>query len=263
MRTSINLLVAITLLAAPAALAETRVLLCFPGGPGTTEQAQPVVDQFLSKLAAQAGWDKASGAYYNDMARCAAEIKAGKADVAMIPLDVYLAQRGAWKLAPVAKLANKETAGQYHIVAKKGATLDSIKGQQLSTGLKASDSFLTRVALESRVDVSKDFKVKRRRSALKSVKDVAKGKAAAALLDDVAQKALDGLPMAKDLVTVLSGPELPGAIVAGVGSTPSKLGEALLSLCTAHRSTCDEMRVKSFKKVDVTRLTELEKKLTQ
>jgi len=60
---------------------------------------------------------------------------------------------------------------------------------------------------------------------------------------------------------VISGPALPGAIVASVGSEQPKLSQALLSVCQKHKETCEQMRVTGLQKVDVGQLAELIKQL--
>ncbi len=238
--------------------ADTRVLLCFPGGPGSTADAQPVVDRFLTKLAALAGWSAATGAYYNDMATCRAQMKAAPASVVIVPLDIYLASHTAWKLTPVSTLKNEETAARYHVVGKAGTTLDSLKGQAVLTGLKEGARFLSKIGFHGKVDVSTDFKLERTRSALRAAKNVAKGKAVAAILNDNQLKSCQKTPRFKDLVPLVSGPELPGAIVAGVGSAPPKLAAALKTVCTDDAKLCKDMRIKGFVAVDTKQLVTLQ-----
>ncbi len=259
----ILLLRALTLgfLAMPATASATDVkfLLCFPGGPGSTADAQPVVDAFLKALAGQAGWGSASGTYTNDLAQC--QSGAGGAGVVVLPLDLYLQQHTAWRLTPVATLTNKETASRYHVVTKKGTTLDALKGKPVSTAIPASDAFLSRVGFDGKLDVSKDIALSRVRTALKALKDLDKGVVSAVLLDDVQQKALAGLPFAASLETVLSGAALPGAIVASVGAVQG-LGPALTGLCSKATKVCDDMRITGFQPIDAAALAALGKKLT-
>lgn len=255
-------LVSVTLTARPADAAEKRVLLCFPGGPGNTADAQPIVDKFLTKLAELAGWDKASGTYFNDMSACKKAFgSAPGPQVMMVPLDVYLASRGQWKLTPVATLKNEEASGRFHLVAKSGTTLADLKGKRVLTGLRASGRFLSKVAFDGKVDVETHFTLTRKRSGFGAVKRVARGRAEAAILDDNQYRALKDLPFAKDLSAVLSGPELPGAIVAGVGSSPSKLAPALAKVCTSAPALCKDMRITGFGTCDTAKLATLEKQL--
>ncbi len=249
------------LVGAAEASATTKVLLCFPGGPGSTADAQPIVDRFLAKVSTLAGWSGAAGAYHNHLGKCATQFAADKPSVVIVPLHLYLAKRAAWNLSPVSTLQNKETSGQYHLVAKKGATLDSLKGQKLVTGLKADPAFFSKVAFAGKVDFASHFEFSPQRSALRAIKNVAKGKAAAVLLDDVQQRSLEGLPMAKELATLISGEKLPGAIVATVGAMDGKLHGALAGVCKSDAALCKEMRITGFSTVDAKQLTNLEQRL--
>ena len=239
-----------------SASAETHVLLCCPGGPGSTADAQPIVDRFLTKLSALAGWDSAKGSYYNNMKACEGEMKASPS-VVMVPLDIYLKERAAWKLQPAAVLTNKETSGSYHLVANKGTTLASLAGKTVATALKTDPQFLSRVAFDGKVDVA-GFTLSSTRSAFKAIKNVVKGKADAVILDDVQYNSLKGEKWAEGLEAVVSGPSLPGAIVAGVGSTPAKLAASLEQVCKDDQALCKDMRITGFGKVDTAKLTALE-----
>ena len=87
------ILIAMSFTAQSASATSAHVLLCFPGGPGSTEQAQPIVDEFLAHLAVLAGWDNVNGSYINNMRECRAAMKTDTpATVVMVPLDLYLAE---------------------------------------------------------------------------------------------------------------------------------------------------------------------------
>ena len=256
------ILIAISFTAQSASANSAHVLLCFPGGPGSTEQAQPIVDEFLAHLAVLAGWDNVKGTYINNMRECRAAMKTDTpATVVMVPLDLYLAERESWKLHASASLQNKETAGAYHLVALPGTTLEGLRDQPVQTGLKASDPFLTRVAFDGKVDVKTAFKLERTRSARKAVKNVVKQKTSAAILNDVQFNALQSSPKYSTLVSIVAGPTLPGAIVASVGSKSDTLTTALISVCKKHAEACKKMRITGFSDVDASTLSALEKKL--
>ena len=242
----------------------THLLLCFPGGPGSTEQAQPIVDEFIGHLAALAGLSDVSGTYINNMRNCKAAMKAeAGASVIMVPLSVYLGERANWKLSAVATLQNKETAGSYHIVAQPGTTLEALKSQVVQSGLKESDGFLSKVAFKGQVDVGSAFTFERTRSARKAVKNVVKGKASAAILNDVQFNALKSSPKYSKLVSILAGPSLPGAIVADVGGSNTSLSAALMRICQEKKDACNKMRITGFTTVDAQQLIGLEKSLKE
>ena len=261
-----NLLIAALLAAAlrpSAARADETVLLCFPGGPGTTEDAQPVVDRFLKRLAEQAGWKGATGAYYNDLAACRRQFGAAPPTVAMVPLDVYLEKRTSWKLSPVATLQNKETAARYYLVGRAGTTVAGLKGKKVSTALKASRRFLGRIAFGGKVNVEADFDLVATRSTPKTLKNILDGKAEAGIVTEQVYRTLASKPLTRDLVAIAVGPELPGAIVSGVGKAPAGLGDALRALCRKDAPLCAEMRITGFGAVDAAHLETLAKQLGQ
>ena len=116
---------------------------------------------------------------------------------------------------------------------------------------------MSRIAFSGNVDVTRDFQFARVRSAKKAVKSVLKGKAKAALINDVQFKSFKGLPLTKDLLSIHSGPKLPGAIVAGVNRTSAKLSVALKKLCKTDGALCKEMRLTGFGAVDSAQLQSL------
>jgi len=238
-----------------------RVLLCFPGGPGSTSAAQKTVNKFLSRLAGPAGWKSATGAYYTDVASCESAFKKG-ADVVMIPLHVYLSRQKSWKLVPAATMKNKEASGQFHVYAPKGTSLASLSGKTVTTSLKAGNRFMARVAFSGKLPLGKGISVNRVRSARRAIKNLLKGKAAAAIIDDVQLKSFKGLPLTSGLAAIHSGPALPAAITALVGKgKTTKLTAALTALCKKDRALCKEMRVTGFGPVKPARLKALSKAL--
>jgi hypothetical protein len=260
-RTIPLLVVAFALGASSVLAADTRVVLCFPGGPGSTTDAQPTVDRFLARLDKEMGWKSSKGKYFNSMAACRNAYKDLAPTMVMVPLHVYLSTRAAWKLTPVAILQNKETSGQFHILTKNAACQNCLTGATVSTGLQVSDRFLSKVAFDGKVAVGKSFTVKRTRSPMRAIKLVVNGKAIAVIVDDVVKRSLEGLPLAQGLRAIVTGPQLPGAVVATVGKAPRKLAAVLTGLCKADRALCKEMRITRFGNVDPARLLALEKKL--
>ena len=249
----------------PVAHAETSTsfVLCIPGGPGSTVDAQSVVDRFLNTLRDGTDLGPAAGAYYTDFASCAQALKkpADKRFV-MIPLNVYLRERKAWQLRALVQVDTAKTSGQYHVVAPKGETLESLRGKRWVTGLKLKAPFLSRVAFDGRVALAPEG-LKHLRSSLSAIKRVAKGRADVVIVDDLQRKSMASLPIANELVVVHSGPDLPEAIVAVVGASKTKkLKKALLSLCQKHKALCTELRVTRFRAVTDKQLTQLEQKLT-
>jgi len=241
----------------------TSFVLCIPGGPGSTTDAQPVVDRFLKTLGESVDLGTSVGTYYTDFGSCAQAFKKPATKrIVMIPLNVYLRERKAWRLRALVQVDTAKTSGQYHIVAAKGETLDSLRGKRWVTGLKLEASFLSRVAFDGQVTLTADG-LKHQRSSLSAIKRVAKGRADAVIVDDLQRKSMASLPIAKEMTVVHSGPDLPEAIVAVVGdSKGKKIKKVLLGLCKKHKAMCADLRVTRFRSVTGKQLTELEQKLS-
>ena len=258
----IVLLALVSISASVSAQVSTSFVLCIPGGPGSTADAQPVVDRFLKQVNERVNLGTTEAAYYTDFASCLQQVRKAAANrIVMVPLDVYLRERQAWQLRSVVQVDTAKTSGQYHVVASKGETLASLQGKRWVTGLKLDAPFLSRIALDGAVVLPSDG-FKKVRSSLSAIKRVAKGRADVVIVDDLQRKSMASLPIAKELAVIYSGPDLPEAIVAVAGKTPAKkLKKALLSLCQDHKSLCADLRITRFKSVDDKRLQALEKKL--
>ncbi|HIA02461.1 MAG TPA: hypothetical protein EYN66_11205 [Myxococcales bacterium] len=262
MKRLLLLLVLIFTLTVTAATAgDASVVLCFPGGPGSTADAQPVVDRFMAQLSKEMGWKDAKGVYFNQMSTCKHAYKDHAATLVMVPLNVYLEVRTSWKLNPIVLMNNKESSGQFHVITKTASCSGCLKGQTVTTGLKMSNNFLSRVAFDGKLQVGKGFTLKRTRSPIRAIKSVLKDKAIAAIVNDAQRRSLKGLPGTEEINTIISGPKLPGAIVASVGKPAPALKKVLLGLCKAQKELCKEMRITGFGKVDSARLKSLEEKL--
>ena len=182
----------------------------------------------------------------------------------MVPLTVYLTKRTPWKLRSVVSVDTSKTSGKYHWVAPKGETLESLRGKKVVTGLQATAQFLGKVAFSGKVDVSGGYAFKKVRSSLSAIKQVAKGRASAVIVDDLQRKSLANLPIAQDLVVIHSGPDLPEALVAIAGGrAPKSLAKALLGVCKKDKKLCKDMRLSGFKSIAEKRLTQLEQQLSQ
>jgi hypothetical protein len=241
--------------------AQTKVLLCFPGGPGTTQDAQPIVDRFVARLAPLAGWGSAAGRYVNSRAACEREMRAGY-QVLMAPLDVYLERRVQWGLKAASELKTTQTSGQFHVLAKAGVTMASLAGQKVITPLKITPNFLVKIAFPIQAATVRALQISSVRSAYRAIKNVARDKAAAAIINDIQKRSLKGLKMAQGLAVIHSGARLPGALVAGTGGkVPGNLAKALRTLCQQDKKICKDMRLTGFKPVNAALLIRLEKQL--
>ena len=172
------------LVSTPATARDASIVLCFPGGPGSTADAQPVVDRFVAELSKEMGWKDAKGIYLNILSACRNAYKDHAPTLVMASLDLYLSIKKGWSLKPLVQLNNKSTSGSFHIITKVPDCKDCLNGQTVVTGLKMSEKFLSKVAFDGKINVGKDFTLKRTRSPIRAIKSVVRGKAVAAIVND-------------------------------------------------------------------------------
>jgi len=198
------------------------LLICNVGGPGTTRQAQPVVDSFLRRLEATGGFEKNSlaGAYFTRQADCDRYHAAKKPKMIVTDLATYLDKQASWKLVPVAHMGTAK-ATRYHLLVRAGSykALAELKGKKLVTTLARRPRFLSRIIFGGKVDVAKHFALVRTRRPLKGLRKVARGQAEATVVEELAYKYLGELKLPKKLVSIHASQRLPGLTMSFVSSS--------------------------------------------
>ena len=211
----------------PKAGAETSVtkaalVFCAPGYPGTTEEAQTRMDEFAGSLAELSGWpkDRLSATYFPQEKAGLARLAEADAALALVPLPFFLLHHDELKLTARLAVVQKglEATQAWTLVAKKGtvkspADLDSV----FSTAGYAPD-FVTKTALAGYA-LPASVKVTTGGQVLSALRKAATGAGKQAVLVDAEQAAsLESLPFGADLEVVFTGPKLPVAVVATVGT---------------------------------------------
>lgn len=226
---SLSVLVALAAtasLAAPpkAAPAGPRALVfCAPGYPGTTEEAQPRMDDIAAALAESAGWKAGLKATYFPTEK-AGLARFADADVvlALVPLPFFLAHEAELKLT--ARLAvvqqGLEATQAWSLVAKKGTVKSAadLDGATLFSTAGYAPDFVTKVALQGFGPVPASAKVMTGGQVLSALRKAAQGKEKlVVVLDSEQAAALPSLPFAADLEVVHVSPKVPVAVVATLG----------------------------------------------
>ncbi|HET6438656.1 MAG TPA: hypothetical protein VFG59_11375 [Anaeromyxobacter sp.] len=223
-----RLLAAALLLAGPnlSALADAPVSLvvCAPGYPGTTEEAQPSMDTLAAQLARSAGLPPGAVAavYLNGEEEGVARLRAPGATVAMVPLPFYAKYAKTLALRPRLTVVRQGAQGPletWTLVAKKGrvGSPAALSGFILASSAGYSPAFV-RGALAGWGPLPPDVKVVASNQVLSSLRRAAAGEGVAVLLDPEQAAALPGLPFASDLEVVARSPPMPGAFVTTVGA---------------------------------------------
>ncbi|HSL19425.1 MAG TPA: PhnD/SsuA/transferrin family substrate-binding protein [Methylomirabilota bacterium] len=240
----VTLLVPLVLLvgAPDAAEAESPTLVvCAPGYPGSTAEAQPAMDALAAAVAGAAGPgpDGLEAAYFETEAGGLAALAEPDAGLALLTLPFFLEHRQDLALEPVllAVPAGRQAAEPWTLVAGAGlvAAPSDLAGWTLVSLAGHSERFVRGPALGGWGELPGDLTVEFSGRVLSALRKAARGEKVAVLLDAEQAAALDDLPFAGDLEVVHRSPPLPVSVLAAVaGRVPAerlaKLTGALQSL---------------------------------
>jgi len=258
------------LVAAPGGLpagATRTLVVCSPGSPGNTEQAQPTMDAFAHDAATAAGWSPAGlGAIYFETAQAGlARLEQDDAALAMVPLPFFVKYGAGLKLDPILTVAPETAGGDppggevWALVAKKGAVRDpgSLAGWEITGTPGYAESFVRRVILSDFGPLPADTTVSFTPRVLAALRKAAAGEKVAALLDETQTAALGSLPFGSDLEIVARSRPLPSALMCVVrGRLDAEGASALSGALRAMRDTPEgrktlaSIRVDRFEPVD-------------
>ncbi len=215
----------------PAAESVTLVAWA-PGYPGTTEQAQPSMDEFAQGVALAAGWapQEFRAVYYPKVEDGRQRLAGGDASVAIVPLPVYLEFGESLGLRPLLRVIQEGGEEEtWSLVAKKGAVdgPGGLSGWSLQGHPGFSPRFVKQV-LAGWGPLPDDVAIGFNARVLSVLRKAAQGEHVAALLDRAQAEALGRLPFAADLeVLAVSGPMI-SSLVCAVGDRLPEDREAAL-----------------------------------
>ena len=245
-------------LVSPAPAAGQAMVICHMGGPGTTAQAQGGVDKFLRHIEKTVGVKARSmtGEYHTTMAGCLAYVAKNKPVFGVFDLPTYLKQQKAWKISPLGHLG-EANAQRYHVLVREGtyADLAALRGKVLISTVRDL-TFVSRIILGGKMDVTRDLKVKLTRRPLKGIRKVARSRADATLVDAMAHAHLKELKLPVKLKVIHTSAGLPGLTLAvlqvnkgSTGETINKITGALSRLCSGEgKGLCKSFQIKAFKR---------------
>lgn len=220
--------------AAAAPPAPHLLVVCSPGSPGTTAEAQPTMDALALAIAARAGLPPSSLAavYEASEAGGLARLHAREAALALLSLPFYLAHERelalAARLEPVPK--GRGATERWALVARKGrvASPASLDGFTLASTAGYAPAFVRGPALGAWGPLPKSVKIVQSAAVLSSLRRAAAGEPVAVLLDGAQEAALPSLPFAAELEVVTRSPPLPGGVLARVDARlPEKTWRAV------------------------------------
>jgi hypothetical protein len=263
MRISIGLLacaLALTFVA-PAPSAGTLVV-CAPGYPSDTEEAQPTMDELAGALARGAAWSPGRiAAVYHPSAEAGVEALSDPgAWLALVPLPFFL-EYGE-RLGLKAWLGVEPVAGPtetWSLVAHRGAVGSpaDLSGWEVIGLPGYSPRFVRRVALADWGELPADAQIRFGSRVLSALRGAARGEPIAVVLDTAQAESLDSLPFAAQLEIVARSRPWPGTMLCRVGDrlpdqAADELKAAFLGLGDSEegRALLDTLRLTGFSPLD-------------
>jgi len=250
-------------LAVPAAPPPVTLMVCAPGYPGTTKEAQPNMDALAAAVAKSAGWPAAQAAaeYHEDEEAGVARLQAKSPTVAMIPLPFFLAHAGALKLTARAQAVEKDgkPAVTWTLVGRKGrvTSAESLAGFNVVSLAAYAPDFIRNVALAKWGKLPADVTFTATGQVLSALRKAASGDNVVVLLDAAQAASLPTLPFAAELAVVTVSPPLPGVLVCTVGTTvpPATAAQLVAGLLKLHATpdgaaALDAVRLAKFVALD-------------
>ena len=215
---------AASILAATALAAEVRakIVVCAPGAPGTTEEAQPAMDAFAAALAAKASLPAGElGATYAASEEAGiARLRAADASLAIVSLPFFLKHEKSLALRAEIRARPAGT--------RRGRALESRGPERTHHGAwlarRLHDPVLRRLLARVRARTAlggwgrlpASVRIVQSAAVLSALRRAAAGEQVAVLLDGAQEAALPTLPLASELEVVARSPVLPVGIVATV-----------------------------------------------
>jgi hypothetical protein len=240
-----------------SATAPQAFVVLLEHGVGTPSRAQPYLDELLAVVAQQNHWPKATGRYFSERSLALAFIRDEKPAFGILSLNAFLALKGSLSLRVIGEVvAPKAGGGQYFLVSTRAGAAGACKGQRLTTTFGSDPKFVDQVVARGSFRLS-EFELVEARRPLEPLKQVLRGEAACALIDDAQLDALHHIERGAELQPVWRSAELPGMAVvafpradaAAVQSFKPSLG----ALCAKAKQACSSVGIEEIRPSDEAR----------
>lgn len=240
----------------PAAPPRAFVVL-FEHGVAAPSRAQPYVDELLTALAQQNQWPKPLGRYFSERAPALDFIQKERPSFGMLSLAAFLALQGSLGLTVVGEVVAPKAGGrQYFVVSKRASALEGCKQHPLSSLFTGDPKFLERVVAGGAFRLA-DFNLVEARRPLEPLKQVLRGEAECALIDDAQLEAAQHIEQGSELKPIWRSAELPGMpVVAFAGADAgavASLKQSLGTLCTKAKQACSNVGIEQLRPSDAAR----------
>jgi hypothetical protein len=257
----VGLAVLVLVFAVPGTAA--TLVVCAPGYPGSTKEAQPAMDAFAAVAGEAAGWPKGelTAVYFETEAAGVERLSKDDAALALVPLPFYLRHREALRLAPRAQavMAGGQASEPWSLVAGKGKVMSpaALDGFELLSLAGYVPRFVRGPALGEWGELPFGLRITFSGTVLSGLRRAAAGEKVVLLLDGPQAAAMTSLPFAANLEVVVRSAPLPVSVLCMVArrlpaARSASLLKALLHLgnSEADAAALAGLRLAGFVAVD-------------
>ncbi len=257
---------------APVRANGLAVVVCAPGYPGSTTEAQPAMDGLAAAITAAAGWDAAAvrAVYFETEEGGVASLRSPDVALMLVTLPFFLEHRAELDLRPhlMAVPSGRKPLEPWSLVAGAGSvnTPEDLDGYELFSLAGHSPRFVRGPALGDWGEVPESVIITFSGAVLTGLRRAAKGENVALLLDEAQTDSLERLPFSDQLEVVRRSQLLPVSIVCSVGNrvAPDRLSVVLAALAAldeqpAAAEALAGVRLDRFEPVDAATLERAER----
>lgn len=238
-----------------ASAAPLKLLFLFPGGQGSSEAAQPLLDLFTEALK-KSGGPEMHATYLADKAAGLTFIQQEKPAAALLSTELFEEQAKAWKVTPVARslqLPSGDGTEIFYLVGKKGVALPTSGRISVYSSRPFNPDYVAKRLFPTMSGVT--FETLPTRNVLGDLRKIAAGeKSGFILLDPYEHRAMNlkaaWVAELSDLASSAKVPSAPVVVFAG-GLSPEQQAafqKALLQVGkdSNAQATLQELRLKGF-----------------
>ncbi len=238
-----------------ASAAPLKLLFLFPGGQGSSEAAQALLDSFTEALK-KSGGPEMQATYLADKAAGLAFIQQQKPAAALLSAELFEEQGKAWNVSPVARslqLPSGDGTETFYLVGKKGMALPASGKISVYSPRPFSPDYVAKRLFPTMSGVA--FEILPTRNVLGDLRKIASGEKSGFLLLDPYEHRAMNLKAAwvaelSDLAASAKVPSAPVVVFAG-GLSPEQQAafqKALLQVGkdSNAQATLQELRLKGF-----------------
>ena len=234
----LSLVACVSAIPAVAMAEGLEIVVCAPGYPGSTAEAQPAMDGLAAAVSEAAGLDGGAvqAVYFETEEGGLERLRSSGTRLALLTLPFFLEHRDELDLKPVLMAVpdGREPLEPWSLVAGKGLVKgpSDLDGWDLLSLAGHSSRFVKGPALADWGDLPESLTITFSGAVLSGLRRAASGQTVALLLDGAQADSIARLPFADQLETIHRSQLLPVSVVCSVGdrAAPDRIGRVLTAL---------------------------------